>query len=202
MTKSGTAAPALAGVGGEPLRALDEQGITAWYSNATPTRGAKEDVVAFHRVVAALFQAGTVIPFRMPTMLAGEEELRTWLVAYAAVVERELERLQGVVQMELHITAPETAKAESGRAYLEARRDVQRAMEVHAAKAREALADLTAEWRQRETRDGIRCFALVPRARIPDFMSHLDVTGERASFRVSGPWPPAEFLDPALTTPA
>ncbi|HSE48860.1 MAG TPA: GvpL/GvpF family gas vesicle protein [Terriglobales bacterium] len=202
MTKSGTPAPPFEGVGGEPLRSLDEQGITAWHSNAAPTRGAKEDVLAFHRVISALFQAATVIPFRMPTLLPGEPELRAWLAANAATILRELERLRGVVQMELHIAAPAPAAAGSGRAYLESRRDAQRALAERAAAAREALADLAAEWRQRETRDGIRCFALVPRGRERDFVSHLDASGRRDDLRVTGPWPPAEFLDPALTTPA
>lgn len=202
MTKAGTPAPDVPGAGGEPLRPLEESGVSAWYSNAAPTRTAKEDVLAFHRVVSAFFHDGTVIPFRMPTVLPGEQELRSWLAANAATILRELERLSGVVQMELHISATAPAAAESGRAYLESRRDVQRALETSAALAREALAGLAAEWRQRETRDGLRCYALVPRGRERDFMSHLDATGQSASFRVTGPWPPAEFLDPALTTPA
>ena len=202
MTRSGTPAPPVAGVGGAALQVIEEQNVAAWYTATTPAHAGKEDVLAFHRVVSAFFQSGTVIPFRMPTMLPDAEELRSWLTANAAIVQRELERLSGVVQMELNISAPQQVPPDSGRAYLESRRDAQRALEGKAAVAREALADLAAEWRQRETRDGIRCFALVARSRVPDFMSHLDATGQRASFRVTGPWPPAEFLDPALTTPA
>lgn len=202
MTKAGEVAPELRGVGGEPLRSLEEGGVAAWYSTAGPGTAAKEDVLAFHRVVSALFQRATVIPFRMPTVLPDEAALHAWLAAHAGTVGRELERLRGVVQMELHLSAPPAAPAAGGRAYLESRRDAVRALEQRAASAREALAGLAAEWRQRETRDGIRCFALVPRGRENEFVSHLDATGRQAGIRVSGPWPPAEFLDPALTTPA
>lgn len=203
MTKSGTAAPRVAGVAGAEVRSLEEAGIAAWYSVAAPAQAAaREDALAFHRVVAGFFAQQSVVPFRMPTLLADEAALRQWLAEHAAAVARELDRLRGVVQMELNITAPASPAPASGRAYLEARRDAQRALEQRAGAAREALAGVTAEWRQRETRAGIRCYALVPRDRVPDFVAHIDVNGKDAAIRVTGPWPPAEFLDPALTMPA
>jgi hypothetical protein len=213
MTKAGAAAPAGSGVGGAPLRQLEEAGIAAWFSEmaplgAAPSQAGKEDVLAFHRVVSEFFQRESVIPFRMPTVLPDDAALRAWMAAHAATIRGELERLRGVVQMELHISAATAAgPAGSGRAYLEARRDAQRALEQRAAAAREALADLAAEWRQRETREGIRCYALVPRGREREFMSHLDASSAGGAMpeiqlRVTGPWPPAEFLDPTLTTAA
>src|SRR4051812_1174225 len=198
------------GVGGAVLEHVVEPPVMAWFSEGKLAPGTpKEDVLAFHRVVEALFRRGPVVPFRFPTTLPDARALETWLAANAKAVAAELERLAGMVQMELHIPAAASAavpiaagKAASGREYLEARSEAQRALHAIAEDARAAVGELAAEWRERETRAGVRCYALVARGREKDFVARIGANKRDGNIRVSGPWPPAEFLDPALTRPS
>ncbi len=196
---SGEAQPP-AGVGGAEVKPYLAGGIRCWYSEAQHTSGAaKQDVLAFHGVVSAFFREMSVVPFRFPTTMTDKSALAAWLEQHAGVVKAELARLRDVVQMELHFGASATAPAGSGRAYLEGKRDVQRALEKEAEKARAAVSNLVTEWRQKETREGLRCYALVKRGAERVFLTQLGTIRDGA--RVSGPWPPSEFLDPALTQP-
>lgn len=197
---SGEATPP-PGVGGAEVKPHVAGGVRCWYSEAAHTSGAaKEDVLAFHGVVSAFFRAMTVVPFRFPTTMADEAVLSAWLEKHAALVKQELNRLRDLVQMELYFGASAGGPASSGRAYLEGKRDVLRGLEQEAEKARAAVSNLVAEWRQKETRDGLRCYALIRRGDERVFLTQLGTIREGA--RVSGPWPPSEFLDPALTQPA
>ncbi len=226
MTKADSAAAGAPGVGVGEARLLradfvtsGEAGVACWYSEGGVAGGAaKDDLLAFHRVVHTFFQAGAVVPFRFPTTLADTAALSAWLQSNAVAVERELERLTGMVQMELHVTAEQdSAKKDStpsgGREYLEARRDAQSALREAAAAARQRVAGLAVEWRERETRAGLRCYALVARGQEREFAARIEkIDGSGAldlgaavrvaRVRVTGPWPPAEFLDAALTTPS
>lgn len=201
MTSEHPGATPPAGVGGAEVKPYVVGGIACWYSEAKHTSAAaKDEVLAFHSVVSGFFKQHTVIPFRFPTTMADEAALLAWLEKHAALVKRELARLVDRVQMELHLSAPAAGSAASGRAYLEGKRDVARGLEQEAAKAREAVANLVVEWHQKETREGLRCYALVRRGDERVFLTQLGTIREGA--RVSGPWPPSEFLAPALTQPS
>ena len=210
MTKADASPVDTPGVGGSALRSAHfvtggEGGVACWYSEGgIVPAAAKDDLLAFHRVISAFFRTGAVVPFRFPTTLADVAALTTWLQANAASVGRELERLSGMVQMELHITATKpSAAATGGREYLEARRDAQSALREAAATARQRVGELAADWRERETREGLRCYALVARGNEREFTQKVNGEAARgATIRVTGPWPPAEFLDPRLTTPS
>lgn len=203
MTRNDPPAAPPTGVSGARLLHSDEQSIACWYSETQSVQSsAQADVLAFHGVVHAFFQRGGVIPFRFPTTLPDAAALQTWLAANAAEVKRELERLGPMVQMEVNLANPATGTAGSGREYLESRRDAQRSLTERAQQARDAVADLAPEWRQRETRDGLRCYALVPRGREQEFVARISALAGGVTARVTGPWPPAEFLNAALTQPS
>src|SRR4051812_30382215 len=95
---SRTASAAPAGVGGSALQHLQESSVACWYSEseAVPER-AKEDVLAFHRVIETFFRGGAVVPFRFPTTLPDTRALSTWLGVNAPAVHRELQRLAPMV---------------------------------------------------------------------------------------------------------
>lgn len=203
MTRNDPPATPMTGVGGARLLHSDEQSVACWYSETQPAQSsAQADVLAFHGVVNAFFQRGAVVPFRFPTTLPDAAALQTWLAANASEVTRELERLGPMVQMEIHLANPAARASGSGREYLESRRDAERSLADRARLARDAVADLAAEWRQRETRDGLRCYALVPRGREQEFVARIGALAGGATSRVTGPWPPAEFLNAALTRPS
>lgn len=200
MTSGHVDAPPPAGVGDAPVSPHTVGGIACWQSEAKHTSAAaKQEVLAFHGVISHFFKTQAVVPFRFPTTMPDEVALAAWLEKNAAVVKKELARLRDVVQMELYFGANASGAASSGRAYLEGKRDVLRALEQEAAKSRETVADLVAEWHQKETREGLRCYALVRRGAERRFLTQLGTIREGA--RVTGPWPPSEFLDPALTQP-
>ena len=193
-----TAPPA--GVGDAAVQPHAVNGIACWFSEAKHTSAAaKQEVLAFHGVISHFFKKQTVIPFRFPTTMPDEVALAAWLEKNVELVKKELARLRDVVQMELHFGGNASTPAASGRAYLEGKRDVVRSLEKEAEKARATVADLVAEWHQKETREGLRCYALVRRGSERVFLTQLGTIREGA--RVSGPWPPSEFLDPALTQP-
>ena len=206
MTKADAAAPDVPGVGGAPLQRSREGAIACWYSEGGVTSGAaKDELLAFHGVVQSFFQAGAVVPFRFPTTLADAATLSAWLKANATAVARELNRLSGRAQMEVHIVVKKNPAPSGGREYLEGRRDAQSALRDAGVAARQRVAGLAAEWRERETREGLRCYALVARGREREFAEKIGEGGASSpavTVRVTGPWPPAEFLDPALTTPS
>lgn len=189
-----------AGVGAADVNSHAVSGIACWFSEAKHTSAAaKQEVLAFHGVVSHFFKTQAVIPFRFPTTMADEAALAAWLEKNAELVKKELARLRDVVQMELYFGGNASGAAASGRAYLEGKRDAVRSLAKEAEKARATVNDLVAEWHQKETREGLRCYALVRRGAEWRFRTQLGTIREGA--RVSGPWPPSEFLDPALTQP-
>jgi hypothetical protein len=195
-----TVSAAATGVGGAALQNLREASIACWYSETTVVPGnAREDVLAYHAVITAFFARGPVAPFRFPTTLPDTAALATWLAANATAVARELARLAPMVQMEIHLSSVASPAADTGRAYLESRRDAQRSLTERTELAKSAVAGTAAEWHQRETREGLRCYALVPRGSESAFVARIDALGWGAAARVTGPWPPAEFLDASLT---
>jgi len=96
--------------------------------------------------------------------------------------------------------APEnvnTSSFKSGTGYLEGRRD--RYQQAHSVmdEFRQVSNSLAEEWIQRDTPSGIRSFALVDRSSLAVFLERIGrvVTPADISARVTGPWPPSEFVE-------
>ncbi|PYU32849.1 MAG: hypothetical protein DMG31_10050 [Acidobacteria bacterium] len=62
---------------------------------------------------------------------------------------------------------------------------------------RRASDSLAEKWVQRDTQFGIRAFALVNRSSLPVFLEKIAsvLTPAGISARVTGPWPPSEFVE-------
>jgi hypothetical protein len=146
-----------------------------------------------------IFAQAAVIPFRFPTTLESEQELRTFLAAGAAGYLEALARLRDLIQMELRISVAPAASSSpsSGREYLQAREARARALADGAAAARAASRQLLQDWRARESRSGLRCYALVRRANVGEFedLMRALVPPQGVTMVVSGPWPATEFLE-------
>ncbi len=85
----------------------------------------------------------------------------------------------------------------SGAAYLRARHAHRREMRLAADALRTAGRDLIERWHECEYADHLRCFALIARGAIANFQQSLckaTIAGELLA-RISGPWPPTEFLE-------
>lgn len=148
----------------------------------------KKDALDFHWTVNHVFEKQAVIPFRFPTLLPSEDDLKTFLERNHDAYLADLRRLHDSVQMEVRISVPAEAPAsDTGTAYLKAKFDgAQRVIELE--NLMKSAAE--AEWKQR----GSRYFALIPRGVVTEFRDKIARLGQ-ASLRVSGPWPPTEYVN-------
>ncbi len=168
--------------------------------------GLQQNALEFHGVVQHVFGQAAVVPFRLLSVfddLAGFED---FAAANAAGFIADLERLQDCVQMEavVYVIAPRAEPGSvSGKEYLQKRAGVMRLRSEHAAQVKDVVAAVSRDVKLRETKNGIRIFALVQRgeeARFRELVQNVPVP-EPVSRRVSGPWPAAEFLSDAVKAP-
>jgi hypothetical protein len=192
------------GVGGSQIEALLECGLRCFYSvlSDLPLASAaalKNGALRFDGVVRGVLQQTAVIPFRFPTLLVNGDELRKFMADKAAEYIPALNRLAGVVQLELRIERASLAPTamNSGKVYLESRAAEIRTVSEQAGQARAAAGDLVREWRTRDIPRGLRCYALVARDRASEFLERMRSlsTPEDVTIAVSGPWPATEFFD-------
>jgi hypothetical protein len=194
------------GVDGEPVRWIDVAALRCFFSNfASPIadQPAPEILTAFNRVLHAIFSHNTIIPFRFPTVVENEGVLRQFLETRSDDYRAALHRLHNKVQMDVRLTlepipAPEPPP-ESGKSYLEHRRARHQEIQLALDKFRCAADSLAESWVQRETPSGARGFALVDRSALPPFLEKIGgvLTPAGISARVTGPWPPSEFVEAA-----
>jgi Gas vesicle synthesis protein GvpL/GvpF len=200
------------GVGGLSVESLEQNGLQCFFSRTSNRDqilgpAARETALAFHNVIASIFRHVAVIPFRFPTILEDEKELRTFLSEQESTYREALIRLRNLVQMEVHVlhnasssskqadqqNAPTSA---SGAQYLRARQAEQRKLADLSTALRRSGGSLVQEWRERPSAQGLRCFALVERRSIDDFKNLMLGTEVPSDFlaRVTGPWPASEFI--------
>lgn len=200
------------GVSGLPVESLEAGDMRCFFSgssNRDQILGppARETALAFHNVIATIFRQVAVIPFRFPTILEGEKELRSYLTEQESVYREALVRLRNLVQMEVHALAKRSSssnrdKQENGSAvangaqYLRARQAEQHKLVELSTALRRSAGSLIQEWRERPSAGGLRCFALVERRSIDDFKNLMLGTEVPSDFlaRVTGPWPASEFI--------
>jgi hypothetical protein len=183
---------------------LDESALRCFFSRlgtfaAGSAEALKEDALRFHSVLHGIFTQAAVIPFRFPTTLESEQELRRFLNAGASSYREALIRLRDLVQMELRVSIfrAESTTPSSGREYLLARQAQARLLAEGAAAAQAIARGLIQDWREHESKSALRCYALVPRADIGEFESRMRALDLPKGVRmvVSGPWPATEFLE-------
>jgi hypothetical protein len=194
-------APSTGGVHGAAVEWLTEAGVRCFFSRIDdlPKNGDtfRTDALQFNGVLRNLLQRATVLPFRFPTLLEGERQIREFLTSSASEYVQELQRLGGRVQMELRMMfEQETSNARTGKAYLEERSAQQHALQAHADAAFSLVRHVVQEWKTRREHSGIRCYALVERDQVPAFEERIRTLSpvEGTRIIVSGTWPPTEFL--------
>ncbi len=170
--------------------------VSEWPSSEPSGKeDAVERALEFHRVIQEIFQQVQLIQLRFPTIVESEAALRTSITPRAATCGEALQRFRDLVQMEIRLRAGVKAPAASGTEYLQNRQAQMYAVEQSGDKLREAAGSLVLEWRQRWSSSGMRCYALVPRERVADFRRALEAVSDGLTQRrLSGPWPPAEFM--------
>ena len=196
----------LRGVEGQPVRWIDVDALRCCFSNfASPIadQPAPEILTAFNRVLHAIFSQATIIPFRFPTVAENEGALRRFLESRSSDYRAALRRLHNKVQMDVRLILEPVPASEpsprSGKSYLEHRRARHQEIQSVLDKFRGAANALAESWVQRDTPSGARGFALLDRSALPVFLEKIGrvLTPAGISARVTGPWPPSEFVEVA-----
>ncbi len=163
----------------------------------------KKAALQFHQVLREILAAATPIPFRFPTLLESEDSMEQHLAAEQELYRAALERISDAVQYEVVGSWAADEQADlatpvSGREYLKRRSQATERIAAIDSKLKSVTADSVREWRARQERKSHRWFALVPRESRDRFVASLRSAGpsEGVRLRLSGPWPPAEFVTP------
>lgn len=202
VADAGTSLNGQTGVAGSSVERLKHSDFAVFYSQSstadawlqTPIKDAARQ---FHKVHHSLFLSSPIVPFRFPTILESEVELREHLNQHAAEYQELLCRFADMVQMDIAFTRPPAPVAGSGTEYLRERQRLAGSLEQAAAQLRLAAGTLVQDWRRRSVFTGLRCFALLERKRVDQFNERIKSVSlpPGVSARVSGPWPVAEFLE-------
>jgi hypothetical protein len=171
------------------------------------------------QVLESALAAGPVVPCRFCTVYRSEHELRRFLADRGAVLVSALARLEGRVELGVKAFAAgappsEAAGAESGRAYLEARRREKQAREELARTRATTVRDLhlhlliaaddgvllSLQSRELSGRDAEMVFnASYLVADLKGFEQALEAAApDGFDVEVTGPWPPYNFVPEEL----
>ncbi len=194
-----------AGVGGARVEELQESGLRCCFSRFESREqiagiSAVESALAFHQVLQTLFHQLTLIPFRFPTVLESEEDMRQHVREHAPQYFEALSRLHHMVQMEIHVGRSQVPggrpPSASGREYLQQRQAQAAELKATAERFNQGTRPWVVEWRERQTDGGVRCYALLHRDALSSFREAAQALSQNLpGTRLSGPWPPAEFLE-------
>jgi Gas vesicle synthesis protein GvpL/GvpF len=193
------------GVEGAPVRSIEVDRLRCFVSDFVaqmPYAPVPEMVKAFNQVLQRIFAQAVIIPFRFPTIVESEDALRAFVESRSAEYGGALKRLRNKVQMDVRIIFKAQEKAnssesQSGTRYLEGRRGRHQQAQSVMDEFRRVSSSLAEEWIQRDTSSGIRSFVLVDRAKLADFVERIGTLATPAdiSARITGPWPPSEFVE-------
>jgi Gas vesicle synthesis protein GvpL/GvpF len=191
------------GVEGAPVRWIDVGGLRCFVSDFAaqmPYAPVPEMVKAFNQVLQRIFAQAVIIPFRFPTILESEDMLRQFVESRSVEYRDALKRLRNKVQMDIRISFKVAddmkSPSQSGREYLEGRRGRYQKAQSVMDEFRRVSTSLAEGWIQRDTSSGIRGFALVDRCSLAVFLEKIGTvfTPADISARLTGPWPPSEFV--------
>ena len=215
-----------AGVCNSSVESQELLGVRLYWSNIEDIQtclgqpdSMKQSALQFHQVLREILAITTPIPFRFPTLLEGSDNLEQHLASEQELYRDALARVDGAVQYEITATWPEEQQSDSatpvsGREYLKRRQQEAGRIATVENKLKSVTADSVREWRGRQERKAYRWFALVPREGRERFLASLRTAGgsptptgptsgpvggpgsEGVRLRLSGPWPPSEFVAP------
>lgn len=163
----------------------------------------KQAASQFQRVLREILATITPLPFAFPTLLENAEALEEFVAAGQELYREALERVGDAVQYEITASWAVDEQADlatpvSGREYRKRRQEAAGRIAAIDSKLKNVTADAVREWRTRQERRTHHWFALVPRVSRERFIGLLRSAGpsEGVRLRLSGPWPPNEFISP------
>lgn len=161
----------------------------------------KKSASQFQQVLRHILSAITVLPFPFPTLLEGVVEVEDHLKAEQQVYRSAFETIGDAVQYEIVASWEADEQADlatpvKGREYVKRCQEVAERVAAVDSKLKSVTGDSVRAWRLRQERRVHRWFALVPRQDRERFITSLRSAGpsEGVHLRLSGPWPPGEFI--------
>ncbi len=161
----------------------------------------KKAAVQFQRTLRDILAVTTPIPFPFPTLLENVEALGPLLATDQELYREAFLRIGDAVQYEITGSWAADQEADlatpiSGREYQKRRQEAAGRIAAIDSKLKRVTADSVREWRSRQERKNHRWFALVPRESRERFVALLRSASpsEGVRLRLSGPWPPSEFV--------
>jgi hypothetical protein len=192
------------GVGGLAVCRIEHSGLVVFVSGefdaGLTQSSARESALQFHRVLRQLFESAAILPFRFPTVLPGDAEVKDHMDSSARRYQQLLEKYRASVQIEVVVNWPEqpgVPRAASGTEYLRVRKSRLDELSHLASSLQSAAGSAIKEWRVRTSPDAVRWFACLERDSVDQFNETMRTVKLPAGYtaRVSGPWPVSEFLD-------
>lgn len=210
VTQPEPAVEIAAGVGDSAVLAREMLGLRVYWSELDDVEAvlggaesAKNAALRFHQVLREILSVTTPVPFRFPTLLDRAEIIEQQLAPEQDLYRQAFERVASAVQYEIVATWAEEQAADlatpvSGREYLRRRQESLGRVAAVESKLKSVTAELVREWRGRQDRKTHRWFALVARDQRERFIASLRTAGasQGVRLRLSGPWPPSEFVTP------
>ena len=149
----------------------------------------------------------TAIAFPFPAVVAGFEAVDSVVSPRQDYYVEALKRLSGTIQYELTATWAEADQTDlatpiSGKEYLKRRAEAEARVVAIDSKLKTVTGGIVREWRIRQDRRRYLWFALVAREDRERFIAALRSAGasEGVRLRLTGPWPPGEFVSEQQST--
>src|SRR6516225_9598469 len=199
-----------AGVCDEPVHLQEAPGLRIYWSEiADPettlaqSAARKSAESKFQQVLHEIVVHVKPVPFSFPLVLSDLDAVEKYITEQCQFFCQALIRLADTVQYEMIAswTADEQADLAtpvSGREYAKRRQEAAGRIAAIDTKLKTVTGDTVREWRARQDRRKHHWFALVPRENRDRFIAALRSAGpsEGLRLRLSGPWPPSEFVSP------
>ena len=189
------------GVCGSALKRFEASDLSACFSavESLPQDTAKlaEEAVRFFHVQQAGFAAGSIVPFRFPSLFPDETALREFLVLQSAELTRILARINAMSQFDIRISADQPdATAQSGTEYLRFRAGKSAAIAKAESRCRTLLADIARDWVVRHGPARTTLHVLVQRSEEQETADRFRALAPPSDCRlvILGPWPPGAFV--------
>ena len=195
------------GVGEQPVVAHDSGGLRVYWSEVANPETVDEPRVRktaeqkYQQVLREVVGRTTAIAFPFPAIVADVESLDKLIAEERGIYEEALVRLADTVQYDLTATwaaeqQTDLATPVSGREYLKRRQEAEARVAAIDVKLKSVTSGIVREWRSRQDRRRHLWFALIGRDDRERFIAALRSAGpsEGVRLRLSGPWPPNEFV--------
>jgi hypothetical protein len=196
------------GVCDETIQSYESSGLRVYWSEIADPAAALADGPArknaelqFKQVLREIVTHFTPISFPFPVVLADLEAGEKYVVEEREHFEEALNRLGDAVQYEMIASWTADDQADlatpvSGREYLKRRQEAEERIAAIDNKLKSLTSGIVREWRARQDRRKHHWFALVARQDRERFIAALRSAGpsEGVRLRLSGPWPPSEFV--------